>query len=288
MDFSYRFPAVRGIQANKEYYIAMVPLKHLNKLFENDEEYIPPEYLPTFSSHTIELNLHRIPGLAEHFVYFNDDTFITQNMKREAFFRGELPVLPPQLHGILPRGDTGMMAHVYVNNVSAINRHFVFKKSLRDNRDKWFAPWRIGVKACFENLYCSRYEQFPGFRHTHLPVPLRKRTIARIWDEEPELLDQACSHRFRDARDVNPYLLWQWELAAGEFEPCRPSDLGMRFTISEESCGSICESIRSHRYPLICPNDMGGLEDERAFISIRDSLQDAFEDILPNKSRFEK
>ena len=38
------------------------------------DDFIPKEYLPTFSSHTIELNLHRIPGLMEHFSYFNDDS----------------------------------------------------------------------------------------------------------------------------------------------------------------------------------------------------------------------
>ena len=42
----------------------------------NHKDFIPEEYLPTFSSHTIELNLHRIEGLAERFVYFNDDTFL--------------------------------------------------------------------------------------------------------------------------------------------------------------------------------------------------------------------
>ncbi len=39
-------------------------------------DYLPKEYLPTFNSHSIELNLHRIEGLAEQFVYFNDDIFI--------------------------------------------------------------------------------------------------------------------------------------------------------------------------------------------------------------------
>ena len=32
MDFSYKFPAVKGVQAGKEYYIAMVPLKYLIKI----------------------------------------------------------------------------------------------------------------------------------------------------------------------------------------------------------------------------------------------------------------
>ena len=35
------------------------------------EDYIPKEYLPVFSSHPIELNMHRIEGLSEKFVYFN-------------------------------------------------------------------------------------------------------------------------------------------------------------------------------------------------------------------------
>ena len=40
MDYIYRFPVVRGIQAGSEYYIAMVPLKMLSKLFSTDEEVI--------------------------------------------------------------------------------------------------------------------------------------------------------------------------------------------------------------------------------------------------------
>lgn len=46
---------------------------HDKLVLVNHEDYIPHEYLPTFSSHTIELNFHRIKNLSEHFVYFNDD-----------------------------------------------------------------------------------------------------------------------------------------------------------------------------------------------------------------------
>ena len=57
----------------------------------NHKDYIPEEYLPTFSSHPIELNLHRIKGLSEQFVYFNDDTFIINAMQPEDFFKKGLP-----------------------------------------------------------------------------------------------------------------------------------------------------------------------------------------------------
>ncbi|MBR6159158.1 MAG: Stealth CR1 domain-containing protein, partial [Lachnospiraceae bacterium] len=42
----------------------------------NHKDYIPEQYLPTFSCRPIELNLHRIPGLSDDFVYFNDDMFL--------------------------------------------------------------------------------------------------------------------------------------------------------------------------------------------------------------------
>ena len=42
----------------------------------NHRDYIPEKYLPTFSSHTIELNIHRIKGLSQQFIYFNDDTIL--------------------------------------------------------------------------------------------------------------------------------------------------------------------------------------------------------------------
>ena len=44
MDFVYRFPVVKGIQAKREYYIGMVPLKMIPRLFPSDDEYVLPEY----------------------------------------------------------------------------------------------------------------------------------------------------------------------------------------------------------------------------------------------------
>ena len=47
---------------------------------------IPDEYLPTFNSHVIESCLHKIPGLAEHYVYFNDDVMLLRPVKPTDFF----------------------------------------------------------------------------------------------------------------------------------------------------------------------------------------------------------
>lgn len=44
MNYTYKFPVVKGIQAGREYYIAMVPLKMLGRLFPNEDEYVLPEH----------------------------------------------------------------------------------------------------------------------------------------------------------------------------------------------------------------------------------------------------
>ncbi|QIG44427.1 hypothetical protein G5V58_18045 [Nocardioides anomalus] len=47
---------------------------------------LPPDALPTFNSHAIESALHRVPDLAEHFVYLNDDFLLGRPLGPEAFF----------------------------------------------------------------------------------------------------------------------------------------------------------------------------------------------------------
>lgn len=46
----------------------------------------PGTVLPTFNSQAIEANLHRIEGLSEHFLYFNDDMFLSSPVPPELFF----------------------------------------------------------------------------------------------------------------------------------------------------------------------------------------------------------
>lgn len=63
MDFVYRFPAIKGIQASHEYYIAMVPLRMISKLFPADEGYVPPEYRAQR-----KLNTARIPEIRKYII----------------------------------------------------------------------------------------------------------------------------------------------------------------------------------------------------------------------------
>ena len=51
-------------------------------------EFIPPQFLPTFNSTTIEMFLWNIPNLSEHFIYANDDMLPTGELKPSDFFYG--------------------------------------------------------------------------------------------------------------------------------------------------------------------------------------------------------
>ena len=44
--------------------------------------------LPVFNSHAIESQLHHIDGLAEHYLYLNDDMFFGRPVEPELFFHG--------------------------------------------------------------------------------------------------------------------------------------------------------------------------------------------------------
>ncbi|WP_156681079.1 DNA sulfur modification protein DndB [Sphingomonas profundi] len=58
---SYSFAAIRGVQAGRAYYVAMVPLKTVERLFRFDEAELPPQLRAQR-----ELNKTRIPAIARY------------------------------------------------------------------------------------------------------------------------------------------------------------------------------------------------------------------------------
>lgn len=96
LDFVYRFPVVRGIQANKEYYIGMVPLKMLTRLFPTDEEYVPPEFRAQR-----KLNTTRIPVISRYIVN-NRNSYVFSALA--ASIDGDFSYLPNEKNS-----DTGIL-----------------------------------------------------------------------------------------------------------------------------------------------------------------------------------
>ena len=73
-------------------------LKETGKIrFVRHEDIFPDRsHLPTYNSEAIEVNLHRIPGLSELFIYANDDFLFAKPISRDHFFGGS--PLAPRTH----------------------------------------------------------------------------------------------------------------------------------------------------------------------------------------------
>ncbi len=243
----------------------------------NHKDYIPNQYLPTFSSHVIELNMHRIPGLSDHFVYFNDDIFILKPLSEKDFFIDGVPCDLCVANAITPR--LGEFSPILLQTTSYINKHFRKRQDIKKNFGKWFS---LKYGSLLIRTICLLPWTFhTGFYNHHLAVAYEKKTLESVWNEEPEILDQTCSHRFRNDSDVNQYIFRYWRLASGNFVPHRI--LGKYMNIGDNNA-EIYKAIRYQSYKLLCINDKEGIDD---FEAVKEKLTHAFETVFPDRCDFE-
>ncbi len=251
----------------------------------NHKDFIPDDFLPTFNNRPIHFNLHRIKELSEHFVLFDDDTFILNNVSPDIFFHDGCPILQTYL-GYLNNGNNSF-SRVLWNNYDVINNHFNIGKSIWNNRKKWFNIKELGFSHALYNYLCYRVNKtLPVNTYGHLAHPQVKSTINRIWETIPEEMQHTCLGRFRSDDQLNQYLFSAWNQACGNFFP-RSIDYspGRFFSITPENTREICLSIEQSDFPIICLNDSSRNTDAgRAAANITASFCKRF----PKKSTFEK
>ncbi|MBQ3969978.1 MAG: Stealth CR1 domain-containing protein [Clostridia bacterium] len=245
------------------------------------KDYIPEKYLPTFSSHTIELNLHRIKGIADRFVYFNDDMFITAPTKPEDFFKNGLPCDTFALDCICFNKDSAGFFNGA--NITVINEHFDKDKAVRKDFKKWFNP-KNRFKNIIRTVLLMPWHWFPGFYYQHTPNSFLKSTFEEVWDKEFEILDQTCCDKFRKTGNVNQWLMKYWQLASGNFEVRRDS-FALCYHVKEYNYQALLNDIPSQKHNMICINDTADTLD---FENKKQGVIEAFEKLLPDKSSFEK
>jgi len=248
----------------------------------NHRDYIPEKYLPTFSSHCIELNLHRIKGLSDRFVYFNDDMFILKPMEQEEFFKNGMPCDTFGLNCVYFGHDSA--GHFNGSNMEVINSEFQRKKRAIQKRDfcKWFSL-KNGFRVNLKTAMLSLWEWFPGFHYDHLPSDFLKQTFEEVWDKYYDILDKTCSDKFRQESNVNQWLMKYWQLCTGNYA-VRPANTGNAFHVSEENFKEVCRAVYHQQYKLICINDTPRTV---GFEHKKDVLNACFKKILPEKSGFE-
>ena len=242
-------------------------------------DFIPEEFLPTFNSGVIESWLHRIPGLAERFVFFNDDFFLTSDTPPERFFREGLPC---DIATFRFNSGGSQWAQMLRNNIAIINKHFDKRTVQRLWHDKWFDP-SYGTKARW-NYLLRWYPRFVTLRTPHNAQPYLRETYEKVWAAASDELRKASTHRFRSTEDLTQELFRTWQICEGTFEPYNTYRDTRMFPLVVRA-GQAIRAVREQSYRLVCLNDNVHI---RNYARVMRDLEASFEAILPEKSSFEK
>lgn len=146
-------------------------------------------YLPVFNSLAIETMLWRIPGLSDHYVYFNDDVLLAAPVEPDDFFVGDSLVC------YASKMSWHFAAFLrWAKHIGKSHKVFGFKDSM------------INAAALL-----GRRDTFLLF--DHIPHMMIRSVFEDYFTMHPEALKINISHRFRDQVQYNPqelcYLLAQ-------------------------------------------------------------------------------
>ena len=250
----------------------------------NHQDYIPREYLPTFSSHPIELNIHRIPGLSEHFVYFNDDMLLNAPVTPEFFFKKGLPCDFAHINNVYRSNPIDVYEHVRVNCTWVTCNHHSYIKSFLRNPFK-YVTIHYPLKNIAKNiLKLENAGVFQGFEDHHLPNAYMKSTLEETWEESSEFLHHTCCNKFRTPLDVSQSVFRYKQLAQGKFTPVSRQSRG-KYVSMNSAISSITADILNSTHKMLCINDVPDLPN---YEQIAAAVTAAYEQKLPNKSAFEK
>lgn len=242
------------------------------------KDFIPEEFLPTYNSVVIERYMHRIPGLADHFVYFNDDFYIINHITPERFFRNGLPCDIAAFH---PNPSWSQWYKRIKNNIRIINSHFDKKEVMERDHDKWFDP-SYGSRARW-NYLLKPYGKFVTLRTPHNAQPYLRSTFEEVWNVAGKELTATSVNRFRAVTDYTPELFRAWQICRGNFEPYNTYSDTKMFPLMIRP-RQAAEAICNQSYSLVCLNDNIHI---RHYDKVMERIKEAFEHILPEKSGFE-
>ncbi len=247
------------------------------------EDYIPKEYLPVFNSNLIEIYMHKIPGLSENFVYFNDDFLLIGDVKPEMFFKDGKPRDMLAFQPVVANPSNPVMSHLYMNNSLVLCKYFNKRENVKAHPGNYFKLGYPPLYFCY-NLLELAFPLYTGFYTVHGPFPFCKTTFTEVWENEREALEAMSHNRFRCNSDLTPYLFREWQKLSNNFVPTNVLKDFAYFNIGTSN-KKLYNTIRKQKKKIICVNDVNiGSEFER----VKKELQDSFRKILPEVSSFER
>ena len=213
------------------------------------KDIIPADYLPTFNCNPIEMHLHRIDGLDEEYLYFNDDLYPLAPCRPEDFLRDG-------------KGVLGFSRHFLTSGM--------YKKICRNSDTH--ARKALGLKPSF----CF-------VRPQHTCTPMFKSECEQLYSIlEQDIL--ASLTRVRTSENLNQYLFLDYQLYKGRMINEKISN--KHYSVAVTSPEKLKSFILSPTRNLMCVNDVR-LSEER-YLKLRSAMIEAFEQKFPHKSRFEK
>ena len=210
---------------------------------------IPQEYLPTFNCNPIEMHLHRIKDLDEEFLYFNDDMFPMKECKPTDFFRDGKGVIRVSYH------------------LLALD---MFKQICRNSTRA--AREALGLRPTFYFM-----------RPQHICSPMFKSECEELYDKVEPVIRNSIS-RVRTGENLNQYLFLDYMYLKGKIINERISK--KHFSAGVVSASKLRKFITQPTHKMACINDVQ-LTEER-YEELRRVQIEAFEELFPNKSKFEK
>ena len=290
--FRYWF---RGVEkyapwVNKVYLVtcghvpAWINRDHPKLVLVSHKDFMDESYLPTFNSYSIEANLHRIKGLSEHFLYFNDDMFLIQPVKPEDFFQDGKPLVCSLATPLMNTPDNGNFGHTMFSVFGLMNK-YDWEDVIEKHPEKWFYHG-YGSRLMY-NWHTYQQRFLTGIYFTHMPQAFRKSTYGKVWEAFPKELDETSRHKFRTPFDMLHFLFTMQEIVDGDYVPMPCHYYGKIFADMPEEPEQFAENISHQRYRIMCVND-NALVTSSKYDKIRNCVQMAFEEILPGKSSYEK
>jgi len=168
---------------------------------------IPEASLPTFDSGNIESYIHRIPGLAERYFYFNDDVFFGAPVQvNDWFFDGGFYVAWSD--------DPEVMGHAMQTDATSLENASRLSK-------KWLDTKANDLPSALAPTQPA-YQLDAAYTHTartfaHSPRPMLKSILMALEDEAADLFARVRSTVFRswDKPTIVSDFVLRWSLAHG-------------------------------------------------------------------------
>lgn len=150
------------------------------------------EVLPTFNSLSIETVLWRIPGLADHFIYLNDDLLINRPTEERDWFIGGRPRLKCSL-------QLQKFAHLEMKRRKLKYRVFPKLFEITNSYPEFYLNQECGARL----TGCETY----FWRFGHVPHPVRTATMKDFYESNYDVMLQNIGPRFRAKGQHHPIAL---------------------------------------------------------------------------------